>query len=264
MWEGDQWVALRAARAGADEVLAGAGTEFNTALKGAVDPVTEVDERAETAIRQAIAAHFPDDHVLGEEEGGDAWDQGRVWVIDPLDGTVNFVHGIPHFSVSVALWNDGTPMIGVVIDVMRGEEFVAIRGEGSRLNDQPIDVSSTGMMSDALLVTGFPYDRQEHGRAYLDVVGTALERAQGVRRIGSAALDLAWVACGRFDGYWEYGIAPWDAAAGVLLVTEAGGAVTDHEGNRDHLGAKAFVATNGVIHEELRQMVADGFPDHLR
>ena len=185
-------------------------------------------------------------------------------MIDPLDGTVNFVHGIPHFSVSVALWNDGTPMIGVVIDVMRGEEFVAIRGEGSRLNDQPIEVSSTGLMSDALLVTGFPYDRQEHGRAYLDVVGTALERAQGVRRIGSAALDLAWVACGRFDGYWEYGIAPWDAAAGVLLVTEAGGAVTDHEGNRDHLGAKAFVATNGVIHEELRQMVADGFPDHLR
>lgn len=263
MWEGDLWVALRAARAGADEVLAGAGTAFLTRMKGHVDPVTEVDERAETAIRAAIGSHFPDDSILGEEGGGDGWKTGRVWIIDPLDGTINFVHAIPQFSVSVALWDDGTPLIGVVVDVMRQEEFVAVRGEGARLNDLPINISETPTMNESVLVTGFPYDRQQHAREYLDVVAEVLERAQGIRRLGSAALDLAWVACGRFDGYWEYGIQPWDAAAGVLLVTEAGGTVTDHEGTSNDLDAKACVATNGKIHDELRGIVCDGFPGHL-
>jgi myo-inositol-1(or 4)-monophosphatase len=264
MWEGDLWVALRAARAGADEVLAGAGTDFLTQMKGIVDPVTEVDERAETAIRASIVTHFPDDSILGEEGGGADWKVGRVWIIDPLDGTINFVHSIPQFSVSVALWDEGVPLIGVVIDVMRQEEFVAVRGEGSRLNDRRIKVSETPSMNEALLATGFPYDRQEHARAYLDVVGTVLENAQGIRRIGSAALDLAWVACGRFDGYWEYGIQPWDAAAGVLLVSEAGGTVTDHTGAGNDLNAKACVATNGKIHDDLQDIVAAGIPDHLR
>jgi myo-inositol-1(or 4)-monophosphatase len=263
MWEGDLWVALRAARAGAEEVLAGAGTDFLTEMKGNVDPVTEVDERAETAIRVNIATHFPDDSILGEEGGGADWKKGRVWIIDPIDGTINFVHAIPQFSVSVALWDDGVPLIGVVIDVMRQEEFVAIRGEGARLNDRKIKVSDTPSMNEALLATGFPYDRQEHAREYLDVVGTVLENAQGMRRMGSAALDLAWVACGRFDGYWEYGIQPWDAAAGVLLVSEAGGLVTDHTGAGNDLDARACIATNGKIHDELQSIVAAGFPHHL-
>ncbi len=267
MWEGDVWVALRAARAGADEVQAGSSTEFLTEMKGVVDPVTDVDNLAEDAIRNVITTHFPDDAVLGEEGGGEGWDQGRVWIVDPLDGTVNFVHGIPQYAVSVALWTDGHPAIGVVIDVPRNEEFVAVAGRGATLNDQPISVSATPDIGSSLLVTGFPYDRREHSRAYLEVVGSILEVAQGVRRLGSAALDLAWVACGRLDGYWEHGgthgIKPWDIAAGVLLVTEAGGTVTDESGAIDRLNVKALVATNGLIHEEVREIVASKMPGHL-
>jgi myo-inositol-1(or 4)-monophosphatase len=267
MWEGDVWVAIRAARAGADEVRFGTDTEFATEMKGAVDPVTEIDTRAETAIRSVISTHFPDDSVLGEEGGGAGWDQGRVWIVDPLDGTVNFVHGIPHFAVSVALWIDSHPSIGVVIDVSRNEEFVAVAGRGATLNDEPISTSATADIGASLLITGFPYDRREHARAYLEVVESIIEIAQGVRRLGSAALDLAWVACGRFDGYWEHGgqhgIKPWDIAAGVLLVTEAGGTVTDESGKTDQLDVRAVVATNGLIHETVQRIVADTMPSHL-
>jgi myo-inositol-1(or 4)-monophosphatase len=264
MWEGDVWVALRAARAGADEVAVGAAGDFATEMKGAVDPVTEIDTRAETAIRATIGTHFPDDSILGEEEGGEQWDRGRVWIIDPLDGTVNFVHGVPQYAVSVALWTDGQPSVGVVIDVPRGEEFVAVSGQGATLNDQPIAVSTTSELASSLLVTGFPYDRQSHARAYVEVVVSVLEVARGIRRLGSAALDLAWVASGRFDGYWEYGIQPWDAAAGFLLVSEAGGTATNHKGEINRLDAKAFVASNGRIHEELCLLVDTGFPEHLK
>lgn len=267
MWEGDVWVALRAARAGADEVRAGSSTDFSTEMKGVVDPVTDVDNRAEEAIRDVIATHFPDDAVLGEEGGGKGWDHGRVWIVDPLDGTVNFVHRIPQYAVSVGLWIDGHPSIGVVIDVPRDEEFVAVAGRGTTLNDDPISVSATPDIGSSLLATGFPYDRREHATAYLEVVGAILEVAQGVRRLGSAALDLAWVACGRFDGYWEHGgahgIKPWDIAAGLLLVTEAGGTVTDESGAIDRLNVKALVASNGLIHEEVRGIVANKMPAHL-
>ncbi len=264
MWEGDLWVALRAARAGAEEVLAGASTIFRTEMKGNVDPVTEVDLRAETVIRANIAAHFPDDSILGEEEGGEGWKRGRVWVIDPLDGTINFVHHIPQFAVSVALWDNGLPLIGVVIDVMRQEEFVAVRGEGARLNDVLIGVSETPTMNESIIATGFPYDRQKNARAYLEIVANVLEVAQGIRRLGSAALDLAWVACGRYDAYWEFGIQPWDAAAGTLIVTEAGGAVTDQHGVGNDLDAAACIASNGKIHDDLREIVASGMPEHLK
>lgn len=268
MWEGDVWVALRAARAGADEVRAGSSTDFATEMKGVVDPVTDVDNLAEQAIRETIAAHFPDDAVVGEEGGGKGWDRGRVWIVDPLDGTVNFVHGIPQYAVSVALWIDGHPSIGVVIDVPRNEEFVAVAGRGTTLNDSPISVSATYDVGSSLLVTGFPYDRQEHARAYLEVFGSMLEVAQGVRRLGSAALDLAWVACGRFDGYWEHGgthgIKPWDIAAGILLVTEAGGRVTDESGATDQLNVRALVATNGLVHQAVQEIVASNMPAHLK
>lgn len=263
MWEGDVWVAVRAARAGADEVRY-ADPKFATEMKGVVDPVTDIDNMAEAAIRSVITTHFPNDAILGEEGGGEPWDEGRVWIIDPLDGTVNFVHGIPQYAVSVALWSDARPAVGVVIDVSRNEEFVAVAGQGASMNGNEIHVSGVQTMGQSLLVTGFPYDRQNHASEYVAVVASVLEVAQGMRRLGSAALDLAWVACGRFEGYWEYGIQPWDAAAGVLLVTEAGGMVTDHDGNANQLGSKAFVATNGAIHEDLRTIVADGFPDHLK
>lgn len=268
MWEGDVWVALRAARAGADVVAAGYYSHHETELKGEVNPVTEVDRDSETAIRHVIAGHFPSDAILGEEEGGPSWDEGRVWIVDPLDGTVNFVHRIPHIAVSVALWDQGKPLLGVIIDVLRNDEYVAIAGEGATVNESPIRVSETPLLENALVATGFPYDRRQHAGAYLSVVEAVMLRSRGTRRIGSAALDLAWVADGRFDAYWEHGgdhgVQPWDLAAGVLLVTEAGGTVTDHVGAENRLTTPAVVATNGKVHEELREIVAATMPEHLR
>ena len=237
-------------------------------MKGSVDPVTQVDEDAERAIRGVIATHFPDDSILGEEGGGGDWRSGRVWIVDPLDGTVNFVNRIPQVAVSVALWDDGKPLVGVIIDVARNEEFVAVRGEGASVDGTEIQVSETASLDDSVLVTGFPYDRREHAAGYLKVLEEILTRSRGTRRMGAAALDIAWVACGRFDGYWEhgaeYGVKPWDIAAGALLVTEAGGQFTNEAGEVQQLDARAHVASNGKIHEELREIVARTMPPHLR
>jgi myo-inositol-1(or 4)-monophosphatase len=267
MWEGDVWVAVRAARAGAEIVRRGFKENFTTELKGVVDPVTEVDREAEKAIESVVMAHFPNDAFLAEEGGGADWRSERVWIVDPLDGTVNFVNRIPQVAVSVALWSEGKPLVGVVVDVARDEEFVAALGEGAHCNGEPIKVSETSSLGDSLLVTGFPYDRQEHARAYLDVMEQVMTRSRGTRRMGAAALDMAWVACGRFDGYWEHGgragVKPWDAAAGTLLVTEAGGMATDSKGSTNELEPAAFVVTNGKIHEELRHIVDDHMPKHL-
>ncbi|MBW3667006.1 MAG: inositol monophosphatase, partial [Actinobacteria bacterium] len=192
MWEGDVWVAARAARAGADIVQTGFFEPFETELKGAVDPVTQIDRDAEQAIRAVIASHFPDDAVLGEEEGGAAdWRRGRVWIVDPLDGTVNFVRRLPQVAVSVALWQDGRPLVGVVIDVARNDEFVAVTGQGATLNGSSIQVSQTDRMEDVLVATGFPYDRTRYAGAYLKVVEEVMIRTRGTRRLGAAALDLA-------------------------------------------------------------------------
>lgn len=267
MWEGDVWVAVRAARAGADVVQAGFFNPLDTEMKGSVDPVTQVDENAERAIREVITSHFPDDAILGEEGGGGDWRKGRVWIVDPLDGTVNYVNRIPQVAVSVALWDDGEPLVGVIIDAARNEEFVAARGEGASVDEKEIHVSDTPSMEDAVLVTGFPYDRREHAGAYLKVLEEVLTRTRGTRRMGAAALDLAWVACGRFDAYWEHGgshgVKPWDVAAGALLVTEAGGQFTNEEGETNQLEAKAHIASNGKIHEDLREIVANNMPQHL-
>ncbi|MDX1468074.1 MAG: inositol monophosphatase family protein [Acidimicrobiia bacterium] len=268
MWEGDVWVAVRAARAGADIVQAGFFQPLATELKGAVDPVTQVDRDAETAIRSVIAAHFPTDGIVGEEGGGADWREGRVWIIDPLDGTVNYVHHIPQVAVSVALWDSGAPLVGVIVDVARNDEFVAVAGEGATMNGEPLAVSETARVEDSLVVTGFPYDRQTHAAAYLAVVEEIMKVTRGTRRLGAAALDLAWVAAGRFDGYWEHGgkhgIKPWDIAAGMLLVTEAGGAFSDESGAELQLEARAFVASNGKIQDELRSIVVRTMPQHLR
>lgn len=268
MWEGDVWVAAKAARAGADIVQTGFFNPLDTEMKGSVDPVTQVDEEAERAIRHVIASHFPDDAILGEEGGGGLWDEGRVWIVDPLDGTVNYVNRIPQVAVSVALWDNGSPLVGVIIDAARNEEFVAARGEGATVDGAEIHVSETANLEDSVLVTGFPYDRREHAAAYLKVLEEVMTRTRGTRRMGAAALDLAWVACGRFDGYWEHGgthgVKPWDVAAGSLLVTEAGGRFTNEAGETNRLDARAHVATNGKLHEDLREIVAANMPAHLR
>lgn len=267
MWEGDVWVAVRAARSGADIVQAGFFEPLDTELKGVVDPVTQVDRDAEAAIRSIIAAHFPEDSILGEEEGGEDWRSSRVWIVDPLDGTVNYVHRIPHVAVSIALWDNGRPLVGCIIDVARNDEYVAVAGEGASLNGAPIHVSETAELGNSLIVTGFPYDRREHARAYLKVVEEVMLLSQGTRRLGAAALDLAWVASGRFDAYWEhggrYGVKPWDLAAGMLLVTEAGGQFTDHVDKTNLLEGPVFVASNGKVHEELRSVIAHHIPEHL-
>lgn len=268
MWEGDVWVAVRAARAGAAVVRSGMSQELEAEMKGVVDPVTRIDREAEDAILGMITHHFPDDRILAEE-GRDlgGWDSGRVWIVDPLDGTVNFVHNIPQSAVSVALWEDGSPLVGVVYDVSRDEEFVAVKGGGATLNGDSIAVSETADLNDSLILTGFPYDQRDHPQGYLAIIELLLEQSRAVRVIGSAALDLAWVAAGRGDGYTEHGgahgLKPWDLAAGSLLVTEAGGMFSDHQGRTNLLQGAAFVASNGKIHEELRSAVVATLPRHL-
>lgn len=257
--ESDVKVALLAARAGAEAVRRGLHGNPGTALKGAVDPVTQIDLDAERCIRTAIDASLPDDRILGEEGGGADWQATRVWIVDPLDGTVNFIHGAPHACVSVALWDGGQPLVGVVIDVDRGDEYIAEAGGGASVNGEAMAVSDTTAIADALVGTGFPYDRQERADSYARVVGEVLKSAMAVRAMGSAALDLAWVARGRFDAYWEYGgthgLKPWDVAAGILLVTEAGGRVSYDTDSRGQLSAGAFVASNGAVHGDLSAIV---------
>ncbi len=268
MQVGDVAIAIEAARAGADTVRRGFRQSFRTELKGSVDPVTDVDREAEAEVTAVLARMAPEDSILAEEGGGAGWRENRVWIVDPLDGTVNFVNRLPQVAVSVALWSDGRPLVGVVIDVTREEEFVASAGVGATCNGEPIRVSETALLADSLLATGFPYDRQEHAAAYLAVMERVMTRSRGTRRMGAAALDMAWVACGRFDGYWEHGgpagVKPWDAAAGTLLVTEAGGMATDDRGAEFVLEPRAFVVSNGKIHEELRQIVDETMPEHLR
>lgn len=259
----DLEVALEAAQAGAAVVREALGGELRIDFKSEVDPVTHVDHQAETAIRQLVATHRPADGWLGEESGGDHWAEGRVWICDPIDGTVNFLHGLPQVSVSVALWEKGSPRVGVVIDVARQETFAAAAGEGATLNDRPIEVSTTTDPPRALIVTGFPYDRQTRAATYLPAVEAVLTRYQGLRRLGSAALDMCWVACGRLDGYWEYQVKPWDAAAGMLIIEEAGGVATDTDG-RHHSLDRPMVAGNPIIQPDLLATVGHLVPDHLR
>lgn len=242
-----------AGRIVADGFRAAAGATFKSS---AVDPVTEYDRAAEDAIRALLADHRPADSILGEEGGGSGWDTGRVWIVDPLDGTVNFVHGVPQVAVSVALWDGGRPLVGVVRDAIGGEVFSAVAGEGAWLDSEPIRVSPTTDLVRALVGTGFPYDRRERAAELAEVVGRVLAEAQGIRRIGSAALDLCWVATGRFDAYWEYRLKPWDTAAGQLIVTEAGGIVTDLDGAPYLPDAPGILATNSRLHSRMLEVLA--------
>ncbi len=259
----DLEVARRAARAGAAVVRAAVGggpADF----KGEVDPVTEADRAAEAAILSVLHSYRSDDAVLAEESGGGEGGHGRRWIVDPLDGTVNFLHGVPHVGVSVALYEDDRPLAGVVIDVFREEEFWAEAGAGAAGTSGRLRVSTRSPLGDALIATGFPYDRRRHGLGYGQTVGRVLERVRGVRRMGTACLDLAWVAAGRFDGFWEFQLAPWDLAAGVLLVEEAGGVVSDHRGGPAAPSMPSVVAANPLIQPELAELIALHVPDHLR
>lgn len=264
MYQKEVWVALKAARAGASVVRQAFGSSLDTQFKSDANPVTDIDHASEEHVLNVIRHHFPDDSVLAEESGGAGWDTGRVWLVDPLDGTVNFIHAVPHVSVSVALWNDGIPVAAVVIDVMRGEELTASEGGGAFSGGNPITVSMQSALAHSLIATGFSYDRNVHGRAYAENMGHVLTKVQGIRRLGSSALDFGWVAAGRYEGYWEFGLQPWDAAAGILLVTEAGGKVTNHRGGVFRLGDSGVVASNGLIHNDFLAAVQIAPPAHVK
>ncbi len=256
----DLAVALTAARAGAAIVADSFGKTHTVEFKGVVDPVTEIDHQSERAILEVLGANRPDDSVLAEEGGGSRFVPGRQWIVDPLDGTVNFLHGIPQVAVAVGLYEDGSPRVGVVIDPIRREEFVAARGSGTALNGNAVSVSDR-LLNEGVIATGFPYDRRDQGTNYAAIVGTVLEHARGVRRFGSAALDLAWVACGRLDGYWEFGLGPWDIAAAMVLILEAGGRVTDHLGNPSTVFDSLYVAGAPRLQGELRSLVGSALPE---
>jgi myo-inositol-1(or 4)-monophosphatase len=222
-----------------------------------IDLVTEVDRACEAHVVEALRRERPGDDVLAEEGGAHA-DTGAAWrwVIDPLDGTVNYAHGYPCFCVSIGVERGGVRTVGVVYDPLRDECFDAIAGRGARRNGRRIGVSSAATVGSALLATGFAYDVRDSERDNLAQFARAVKRAGGVRRDGSAALDLCYVACGRFDGYWELGLHPWDVAAGILVLEEAGGRVTDLAGGPAPASGREIAATNGRIHDELLRVLA--------
>ena len=245
----DLEIAQDAARAGAVVVAAALDRTPTISFKDDADPVTETDFHSEKAILEMLADHLPNDAVLCEEGGGALPDGGRVWLVDPIDGTTNFIRGFPWMGVSVALWIDDAPAVGVVVDISNGNEYTAVAGEGAWLNGSPIEVSQVQDLGEALIVTGFPYDRSERTKICNTRFRRVLEAAQGIRRLGAASLDLCMVACGKLDGYWEEDLSPWDMGAGVLMVTEAGGKVTDQSGGAVKTTTPFVVASNGPIHD---------------
>jgi myo-inositol-1(or 4)-monophosphatase len=226
--------------------------------EGVNNLVTEIDRLAEEAIICIIQADFPDHSIMGEEGG--AQDKGGEyqWIIDPIDGTVNFAHGIPLCCVSIGLKKGGKMLLGAVYNPMMNELFFAEQGKGAFLNDQPIRVSAKSDFSHACLVTGFPYQWPDTAEHPIKTFERLVLQGLPVRRLGSAAIDLCWVACGRFDGFWEYNLNAWDVAAGYLIVTEAGGKVTDFDGNPYDVYGRQTLATNGLIHEDLRRAINAG------
>jgi myo-inositol-1(or 4)-monophosphatase len=219
------------------------------------DFVSEVDDAAEDAIISTLRDAYPGHGIIAEESGERDAKAEYVWVIDPLDGTTNFLHGVPQYCVSIGLLHRGRPQQAVVYDPNRNEIFTATRGAGAFLNDRRIRASRVDKIDDALIGTGFPFRQIEHLDAYLRMLRAMTLRCSGIRRPGSAALDLAWVAAGRFDGFWELGLSPWDMAAGTLLVREAGGLVGDLNGEDKHLESGEIVASNPKIFSAMLQVL---------
>jgi myo-inositol-1(or 4)-monophosphatase len=249
--------AVRAARQAAAVIRDQAGPLEDVRAKMRNDFVTETDEKAQAAAVETLRRACPDDSILAEEGTEPASVptvvDGRRWIVDPLDGTTNFMQRVPPYAVSIALQDDDTIVVGVVLDVSHDELFTAVAGHGLQVNGAPAGVSETATFEEAFLATGFPYRRFEHTEVYLDVLSDLLPATRGVRRHGSAAVDLARLACGRFDGFFETGLRPWDVAAGILLVREGGGRVTDYRNAADlaPLFDRQVCATNGRVHERL-------------
>lgn len=253
-------VAIEAARAAGSLLREGFGTSFKiSSKKERHDLVTEFDIRSEKAIISLITGHYPDHTFLAEESGEsgttNSTDSSVRWVIDPLDGTVNFAHGVPVFAVSIAAEVNGELACGVIYHPLLDELFVAEKGLGAWLNGKRLHVSATPLLSESFLVTGFPYSVSRNPSDCIDHLYRFLKLGLPIRRLGSAALDLAYTAAGRFDGFWEVELSPWDVAAGVLLVEEAGGRVSQYSGERFAISNKSIVATNGIIHDEIIEVL---------
>jgi len=249
--------AIRAVRLGGAILQDYAQKGFSIHSKGqAINLVTEADLQSEKAIIQSIRTTFPEHQILSEEQGLQDIPQHPIkWVIDPLDGTINFAHGFPMYNVSIGIEYQGTCVIGVIYDPTRDELFLGQHARGATLNDTPIHVSTTPKLAEALLVTGFAYDIHTATDNNLKEFCAFTLRARGMRRTGTAAIDLCYIACGRLDGFWELQLNPWDTAAGKVIVEEAGGKITNYQGKPYSIYDKTILATNGLIHHEMVEVL---------
>lgn len=225
--------------------------------KGKNNLVSYVDIESERMLREQLGRLLPGSGFIGEEEGADAQEVPYMWVIDPVDGTTNYTHGVPFWAISVALLHHGHPVMGFVYEVMHNEMFSAVAGHGARLNGNPIQVHKAGALDRALLATGFPYTDFSFLEEYMRMFGAFMQRCHGLRRFGSAALDLAYVAAGRFDGFFEIGLNPWDVAAGVLIVREAGGTCSTFSGDGSCIFAKQICAGEPVVHAAMLSTIQE-------
>jgi myo-inositol-1(or 4)-monophosphatase len=250
--------AIETARDAGQILLEKFGRKINISMKGDINLVTEADLASEKLIIERIRSYYPKHAILAEESGDAVLLDGVntwKWIIDPLDGTTNFAHGYPCFCVTIALEHDGEIVLGVTFDPTRNELFAAEKGKGATLNNKPIRVSETEKLGNALIVTGFPYNFKEKPD-FTRHLTDFLFHSRGVRRDGSAAIDMAYVACGRFDGFWEEGLNPWDVAAGLLLIEEAGGQVSYYTGEKYNIYSPPILASNGLIHGEMLKVLS--------
>jgi myo-inositol-1(or 4)-monophosphatase len=253
---------LKAVHAAADEIRRFNDLEFKVSNKEGINNlVTEVDHASEKAIMDVIKSAHPNHYILSEEAGAIIQDSTYKWIIDPIDGTVNFAHHIPICCISIGLEHEGKMILGAIYNPFINELFIAERGEGATMNDKKISVSKKEKVINACLVTGFPYTYLDEPNGPLQVFERFIRRGIPVRRLGSAAIDLAWVACGRFDGFYEHQLQAWDSAAGFLMVEEAGGKVTDLKGNTYSPYQPGIIASNGIMHDELTEWVKGNVPE---
>jgi myo-inositol-1(or 4)-monophosphatase len=248
--------AIVAAQSAGQFIMENVDKAIEINYKGRANAVTEIDRRSEEIIISQIHSSFPNHQILAEETPAINTSSPFKWIIDPLDGTTNFIHGLPAFAVSIAVEYNSDVIIGVVYDPSRKELFSAMKSKGAFLNRKQIKVSNVKTLSESLLATGFPYELQYNFNLNIDIFREMYQKSQGVRRIGSAALDLCYTACGRFDGFWEFDLNPWDVAAGVLIVSEAGGKSSDFSGKDSSIYGKQVLATNGLIELEMLEILS--------
>ncbi|MBI9077048.1 MAG: inositol monophosphatase [Desulfatibacillum sp.] len=247
--------ALAAAHGAAQVLLRYYGHARIVEKKGEIDLLTQADKASEEIICRTISRAFPEHAIVAEEGSGKETRSEYTWIVDPLDGTTNYAHGLPLFSISIALARAGKTIFGLVLNPVTQELFMASQGKGATLNARPIAVSGIPGLQDSLVVTGFPYGLKTMMPELMDRFSAVLPKVQGVRRLGSAALDLCYVACGRFEGFWEQNLAPWDTAAGECIVREAGGRITDFANKEFTPGGNQILATNGIIHDEFLSLI---------